>query len=838
MKPEPDLSGWDDVLDIERSFVVDGPAGSGKSELCYQRYLRTLLHADEPEEVLLLVDGGRRLQQLQARLVAALRSDNASVHELALRERSADLAWNLAEQPDRLRLHTVATLAQTLVAAAPVSSACGAEVRPAADAEGYYRNAARALLRTLDHDERVAPNLETLLLHLDNDLLRTEQLLAGFLRHRVELQHCLKLEQVEASRGILQAALEDAVAMTLMDISSAIGDDAAHELVSLLGAAARELAVRGVESPIRAWRDLSRLPPADAAHLEAWRGLSELLLDEHGCVRREFGEQLGFPEPDEGETDTERKRRADARRRMSDLAARLGQLPDLARRMATLHGVSELRYSHLQWTVMQSLLAVLPRVTSDLNSAFRALGEMDLTAMLQGAARALAAGQAEIFGAAGLQHVIVDDFHELSYADIDLIEKLTGNWQTGDGRSVLVTGNPFASVRRDQGAQPALYLKLHHSGLGQRKLEAVRLSESRRAASAIVECVNEHFARHGDGVIGEGAMPFWPASAASDQAGMVAVSAVDGDTRAEAGHVAELLVQHAGDGGGQAAVLLGDGAKARVFVDALRARGIRCYSDDVERIAARPVIRDLHALTRALLHLADRVAWLSVLRAPWCGLTLKDLHVLVLDSAGVTVWELIIDEQRRSALSEDGQQRLSRIKRVLAQSLAERGQRDLRRLVEGVWTALGGAVCVRDEHELRQSRDFFDMLTEIDDGGEPDSLEALSAAVERLCPGAGSATEGVIVTSIRRGRRRAYDTVVLAALSDPIAQPQQDEALRWLVRPGQFGDAQLLLAPVHPEGARDAIDLWLDALQRSITRTSCGDWSMSAPAAHADACSS
>ncbi len=45
----------------------------------------------------------------------------------------------------------------------------------------------------------------------------------------------------------------------------------------------------------------------------------------------------------------------------------------------------------------------------------------------------------------------------------------------------------------------------------------------------------------------------------------------------------------------------------------------------------RPEILDALALARALLNPQDRVAWLGVLRAPWCGLSLADLHTLAGD---------------------------------------------------------------------------------------------------------------------------------------------------------------------------------------------------------------
>ncbi|MBT8135460.1 MAG: hypothetical protein KJO54_00470 [Gammaproteobacteria bacterium] len=805
-----------DALDLTRSFVVEGIAGSGKSELGFSRYLVALEAVQHPEEVLYLVDDQGTVSRLRQRISVLLRDEPDG----ALAQQDAKLGWRLAEQPERLQIHTIGTLATALVKAAPVSSGCGAGSRLTATPDAYYRNAARALLRTLDHDERVAPNLETLLLHLDNDLVRAEKLLGGLLRRRASLQRCLQLDDAEANRTALQSGLQDAVEMTLTDCSATIPADVSDELVAIGGLAGKHLAMRGSESEIVLWRDLRSLPATDSDHLAHWRGLGELLLEDDGTLRKSFGPEQGIEDPAGADDAREREIRTELESRIEILVSRLQELPAFRSRLGAIRQVADVRYSHLQWTVLQSLLAVLPRVIGDLGRAFRALGEMDLTAMVQGAANALDAGQAEIFGPQGLQHVVVDNAHEMSFSALNLVERLTRNWSGTDERSLLIAGNSFASVCRTDGAQPALFLTVLNNGIGKCGLNMLSLTQQERSGSAIIEWVNKHFSHETDAVIGEGGMPFLSAVPQRDEAGEVSVDGVTGSFHAEAQAIVEQLKDKPQILEGQVAVLLGDGAGAAMLIDSLRRAGIRCHSEQVDLLNQRSVTNDLHALTRAICHLADRTAWLSVLRAPWCGLTLEDLHRLMSDSSEVAVWELIIDEQRRSQLSDDGQQRLSRIKRVMAQVLAERGQSDLRRLVEGAWTALGGAVCLRNEFEVEESRDFFRMLDQIDDGGEADSLEALDVAVAKLCAGGHQsrtdAAGSVLVTTIRQARQRSFDSVILAGLSTPVALPEDDDALRWLVRPDQFGKAQLLLAPVSGEGGGDEINRWVHSLQTGM----------------------
>ncbi len=127
----------------------------------------------------------------------------------------------------------------------------------------------------------------------------------------------------------------------------------------------------------------------------------------------------------------------------------------------------------------------------------------------------------------------------------------------------------------------------------------------------------------------------------------------------------------------------------------------------------RPIIQDLITLTRALLHPADRIAWLALLRAPWCGLTLDDLLILAAEPA-ITIWENIQSAAKIALISTDGKTKIMRILPHLQYKMGERQRCSLRQLVESTWLLLGGPACSSQLTDLTDAAAFFELLETAD----------------------------------------------------------------------------------------------------------------------------
>jgi ATP-dependent exoDNAse (exonuclease V) beta subunit len=228
-------------------------------------------------------------------------------------------------------------------------------------------------------------------------------------------------------------------------------------------------------------------------------------------------------------------------------------------------------------------------------------------------------------------------------------------------------------------------------------------------------------------------------------------------------------------------------------VPALKAARVRFRAVEIEQLDERQVVEDLFALTRALVHPGDRIAWLALLRAPWCGLTLQDLHSLAEKKEKELVWDLL---QHITHLTDDGQQRAERLRRALAPALAQRERGTLRDRVEGAWLALGGPACAQNATELEDAEAFLDELERLEQAGAVD-LDALVYRMGRLYALADveAPPDAVEIMTIHKAKGLEFDTVIVPGL-DRLPRAGPRPLFAWKSLPG----ARLLLAPINASG--------------------------------------
>jgi ATP-dependent helicase/nuclease subunit A len=822
------------ALDVTRSFIVQAPAGSGKTELLTQRFLALLAVVDRPEALLAITFTRKAAAEMRNRILEALRhcedADSTlreETRELARRARQADRdhGWRVVENPSRLRVLTIDALNQSLARRLPVLSGLGAGLGVDEDGRELHAEAAERLLNHLPANApRAAAAVTRVLEHLDNNVGRFVGLVAAMLARREAWLPVLPADiDAYGDEGPVREALEagrrEVVEAHLRQLREAFPPALLEELCSHAHGAARVLESLGRDSPIRACG--AGVPGATAEDLDRWRGLAEFLLTQDDQPRKKFDQRIGVLPSDKA-----RPELAVLKSRIVAAAQELAGHEQLCELLAGTRTLPPVRYQHEQWSVLKSLLYVLRVAAAELKTVFAGRNAADYPEFAAAARQALGPPDEPTDTAlaldARLRHVLVDEFQDTSEAQVQLLEALTAGWERGDGRTLFLVGDPMQSIYRFRNAEVGLFLDIRDRGLGDVRLEPLTLRVNFRSTRPVVDWVNRSFAHvlppHDD--VLRGAVQF-SASVAKPQAGDdggVHVHAFLRRSRAhEAQAVADIVERRlAADPRGRIAVLVQGRGHLVEIVGELSRRGIAFQATDIDPLAGRPAVLDLLALTRALAHPGDRAAWLGVLRAPWCGLRLADLHALLGDDRRASVPRLLREPGRRQRLDAAGRARLERCLPVIEAALGERRGLGLRDVVERAWHALGGPATLGSERELDEALAYLDALADVEaqSPGMAVDLASLAEALQKLyAPARPRPGTRVELLTIHKSKGLQFDTVIVPGL-ERIGRTDAPPLLRWLKVPGHGGH-RLLIAPISASGAdeRDALHAWLGRVE-------------------------
>ena len=813
------------ALDPAESFIVQAPAGSGKTELLAQRYLTLLARVESPEEVVAITFTNKAAQEMRSRVLLAIASAHGPMPEPAHQRVTWELArdlvehdrqrgWQIETNPGRLRIQTIDSLCATLTRQMPLLARFGAQPAIADDADVLYRAAARNTLAELENDNVWSTAVERLLSHLDNNLVVVSQLLATMLARRDQwLRHVADRHSVRIERASLEQALTAVIVDALKALAARMPRALETELTTLARYAADHLRAANVSSDIVTCLDISVFPGTQAQQLAPWRGIAELLLTQEGEWRKQVTVAIGLPAPSGTKDATEKALRKVMKERMTAVIEQFGNHPETKTALHALRELPPPAYTDNQWVLLQSLMTLLPLAVAQLRLTFQERGQVDFTEIAQAALLALGEAEQPTDLALALdyrlRHILVDEFQDTSLSQYGLLERLTAGWSAGDGRTLFAVGDPMQSIYRFREAEVGLYLRARREGIGGVRLTPLTLRVNFRSQGGVVDWINRTFARvlPAREDVAVGAVPYSPSDAAHAPKNGAAVQlhplAQDEGAR-EADEVVRLVLDARRDfPNGKVAILVRSRGHLASIVPQLQAAGLRFRAIEIEHLGDRQAVQDVLALTRALVHPADRVAWLACLRAPWCGLSLGDLLALTHDDGARPLWEDVCDDDRVATLSADGQQRLRRVRAALQAGIAQRRRQSLRRWVEGVWLALGGPACVTDATDLKDVQVFFQLLESLDEAGDLQDFAALVSGMQRLyaLPDEG-ADDGLEVMTIHKAKGLEFDVVIVPGLART-PPPAKSRLLLWQEIPRTHERSDLLLAPIRAASDSD-----------------------------------
>lgn len=824
-----------EALDPNKSLAVTAPAGSGKTELLTRRVLTLLAGVEQPEQILAITFTRKAANEMRHRILAALQMARQDAPEDAYQKelwgiarralaRDTDKGWQLLENPNRLRLQTIDSFCMSLVRHMPILSGIGGDLGICDKPEFLYKEAIRRLFEQLKTGGPALTDLKQLVSHLDNNLVRVESLLSDILGKREQWLRYLVGHGSDLNyfKEQLESHLECLITETLANLHDQL-EHANPALLQTLQFASLNLPID--KRPFDP--DATALPDYSSAQLSTWKKISNLLLTRSGTWRVKLTKNEGFPvAPNSREKTVYREAKESA----LALIEKFSTQDDLRLLLVEINSLPHPLYDEGQWRLLGCLSRLLPQLVAELILVFGEAGEVDHQQITIAAHAAL--GHSEVPSDISLlldhrlHHILVDEFQDTSSTQFQLLSRLTESWQPDDGKSFFIVGDGMQSCYGFRDANVGLFLAARQFGIGNVKLHSLELEVNFRSQQGVVDWVNGCFSQAfpDKDDISRGAVSYTGCTAFKEQSDtnpvVFYVCEEDTERTVEADQVVQLVQQYKDEAPQESiAILVRNRSHLSAITQRLTEASIHWSGVDLEPLTDKPAIQDLLALTRAALNPVDRVAWLSILRAPWCGLTLKDLELIAdLENSRQPVWLAINDDNITQGLSSAGFQVLRRLQVIFTTAFAQRARKPLRQWIEGLWLALAGPATVSSIHELKQISIYFELLEKHQKNGLTLDIEQFCQAVDEIYAQPEEQADAVQIMTIHKAKGLEFDRVIIPGM-DRGGRSQGNELMLQHERLSNQGCVHLMISPITASGGeQDSLYEYIKQEQKQKVR--------------------
>ncbi len=788
-----------DATDPTVSCLLQAPAGSGKTEVLTQRFLRLLSRVQEPEQIVALTFTRKAAHEMRERVLLALTraqrdEPSVNIHQQKTTHYAKDALaqntrqqWQLLTLPHRLRITTIDSLCQTLTHAMPLFERNIPYANITDQPLFFYQKAARSCFKHALEDATYQPALMTLLTHFDNRQDNVIQILSDQLKTREQWLRKLFTAR-QQGKVDFEKALSSIEAHEIKRFKASVP----QHLVTRLMTLARQIAniENNPTSPrfiLTTWQTWETLNPAIA------HGLGSLLLTSQLTWRKAFDHHVGL------RRDACDKNIYTALKEESKgLLETLSQLPQCLEALLRVRQLPSPTYPESAWHTLQALLALLPLLTAHLELIWKEHNCTDFTAVAAAAHQALTINDTPtdlaLYLDNSIHHLLIDEFQDTSIQQFELISQLVEGFQ--EGKTIFVVGDPMQSIYRFRSAEVGLFLRAKHQGIGPIKLKFLQLECNFRANASLVQWINQYFQDIFplENDLETGAIMFHPATAVHPEHHNACINAQQFSTKEnEAQHllacIQQELTQYPND---NIAILVRSRRQLSPIIRALREANIPYQGIDIDWLSQLPHIQDAWSLTQCLLMPGSNLAWASFLRSPWCGLSLEDLLTLSHINQKHSLFEALSHEDTYQKLSEEGQIRARFCYEIIFHALLHRQQQPLAQWILNTLQSLHlkAILTTRERIDLHE---YLNLVEQYEKDGLLSDPDTFKNAFNELYSKQAEAARVHIMT-IHKAKGLEFDCVMLPGLSSRTLQIHQP-LLRWLTLPSEADDL-ILVSPL------------------------------------------
>ncbi|MCS5708240.1 UvrD-helicase domain-containing protein [Candidatus Berkiella cookevillensis] len=856
------------ALTPNQSFIVEAPAGSGKTELLTLRYLTLLnyVHKD-PEEVVAVTFTRKAASEMKHRVIQALKQasscDFSNLSEYSEKDKTRieiakrvlvkdqENSWYLLENPSRLRILTIDALCTMLAYRTPILSHFGGKPEIHDSPEVLYKKAIESFIRETTRESEWYPGFEKLLLYFDNmnrvcdwfiQLLANRDQWLPYLFAQSQQQDLLSYFK-KGINTIKQHVIEK-IATDIMPYEQA--------LVETLNYLHSQYVENGETHVFCEYSDLTYLP-TEIESTDLWLALCDLLLVKDGGWRKVVNKNQGFYSASSAKSKQDKEIRKAKKSEFEALLKIMSENMMLNQSLNEFLTLPDSNVPKEELDILIALQQVLPVLVGFLRISFKETGKVDFVEMSLGALHALRdeTGPTEVAQALDytISHILVDEFQDTSALQFQLLEQLICEWTPTDSipkvdecsvrrqeseapgvhalcmtgvsersqqhrafiyegyKTVFLVGDPQQSIYRFRGAEVGVFLHAQQYGIANIILESISLKRNFRSQPMLVDWVSDKlkdiFPKEDN--LATGAVTHKKAYSAisSDEQASISVKCFS-KLRDESLYIVEQIkILQKQQPQNSLAVLVRAKKHLVSIIALLKANNIPFYAKEISQLIVRPHVIDLISLAKGLFNWNDRIAWLSVLRAPWLGLQLIDIYKIIQESDTHSLWEIIksIESVRAKeiGLSTDTIERLQPFVTIIDYWLHHKQRRGIAAWLKGLWNALGCATCY--PNDVSQDIDqvfillekFVEQEYEVDFNAFEEKLTSVYADQSHTLTEGASIQEQntqIQLMTIHQAKGLEFDTVILPGLQ-MLTNKADSTLLQW--HEGWYGQNKVFL---------------------------------------------